>query len=187
MTTEIVTLEQLTAKMIAAATANDVTAMLTIAAEIKKMKAEVAVAEAKRLQAEAEALSGVRTEAVEKLDKMLRIKNMQGAINLAESIKAVGFHYTHTFADNATTIGFDYLTAPKTKTARTATSSSGGKSKTEFGLSLNEIFEKFATAEDRAALVEASEKATRPDSAEYTVKLGVKKAAIAAGLLKPVS
>jgi hypothetical protein len=188
MTTEVktVTLEQLTTKMATAVAANDITAMLDVAGEIKKLKSEVAKAEATRLQKESEELAEVRKQAVEKLDKIVRVRDMQKLVSLAESVKAIGFHYTHTFADNLTTIGFDYAVAPKQKATR-ASGGGGGKSKAEFGMTLNEIFEKFATAEDKTKLTEASASATRPDSAEYAVKLGVKKAAIAAGLLKPVS
>ena len=55
-----------------------------------------------------------------------------------------------------------------------------GKTKTEFGVSLNEVFEKFATPADKAKLAGAS------NSRQWQVKVAVKKRALAAGLLAPV-
>lgn len=60
----------------------------------------------------------------------------------------------------------------------------GGKTKDEFGMSLNDIFEKFATDKDKADFTACT--GDRVDSAQYVIKVRVKKAAITAGLVKPL-
>jgi len=56
-----------------------------------------------------------------------------------------------------------------------------GKSKDEFGISLDAIYQKFATEEDKARYAKASS-----NSSQWQVKVAVKKRAIADGLLIPV-
>jgi len=58
-----------------------------------------------------------------------------------------------------------------------------GKTKDQYGQSLGEVFEAFATDEDRAAL----EAAKGDGNKTYAIKVGVKKRAIAQGLLTPQS
>ena len=82
----------------------------------------------------------------------------------------------------------------KAKTARSGGGSTG-KSKGEFGLTLDEIYQKFKTADDEGKMSDAItkdeqvklEKGKSNSVNQYNVKLAVKKNAIATGILKPIS
>lgn len=177
------TLQELTKLMGEAVSSNDITKMLEVAGDIKKLKAEVAKAEAERLEKEANELADVRKAAVEKLEKTFRPTDKVYASILATmaEIKAIGFHYLYIAEGNQTQIGYDFPSV-KTATKHSGGGGQSGKSKAEFGLSLSEIVEKFATEAEKKAI-----EAEPDNSKSWALKNKVKKQAIADGKLKPVS
>lgn len=177
------TLAELIAQMQTASQEGNSDQMLTIAAEMKKCKAELAKAEAERLAKEATELAEARKAAVEKLERLIRVsdKQNQSIQALMAEVKAIGFHYIYKAEANETVMGFDYQTPAKAATTHKGGSGQSGKSKAEYGLSLSEIVEKFGTEAERAAI-----EAETNNSKQWQLKVKVKKAAIEAGLLKPV-
>ena len=175
-------LVELQAKMAAAIAANDVKAIESIAGEIVKGKSDRHRAEVEVLQKEAEALAGVRQELAEKIRKAID-KAIPDLADQLTTVKTSSFRYTAKGAKDSTgleqvksSVGLDVPVIKAHKAGAGAT----GKTKTEFGVSLNEVFEKFATPADKAKLAGAS------NSRQWQVKVAVKKRALAAGLLAPV-
>jgi hypothetical protein len=200
MTTETKpTYEQLKVLAMQALTDGNDTEFLKISAQMRSFKSDIAKAEAEKLKKEAEALSGVRTELAGKIHARI-MSQMTKLVTELATVKATGFTFK-VDAPDATGTMINYksveLTVPtvKTKTARTGGGGSTGKSKSEFGLTLDEIYQKFKTSEDEAKMSEAiakdedvKAKTGKSNSVnQYNVKLGVKKAAIASGNLKPLS
>ena len=178
--TDTVTLESLQAELAAQVTAGaSVDVVIAIADRMKKFRAEIAKAEALRLQKEADAMAEIRKANADKLHKMVVTRQAQQVIDLLATVKAIGFHYNYRVEGNVVDIGFDYQQAPKAPKATGAHNI--GKSKDEYGLSLSEIVEKFATAEEKAEI-----NAATSNSMGWQLKTKVKKAAIAAGKLQPI-
>lgn len=176
---------------------NDVKAMEEIAALIVKSKAERHKVEVEALAKEAEALAGVRQSLAETVRKAV-----DGAIpDLASQLAAVKcseFRYQakgHVGADGVplakSTVG---LNVPVVKKGKGGTGG-GGKTKDDYGMSLDEAFTAFANVEEqkRYAEAEAADNkhatehglTTPKQSNRWRVKDSVKKRAIAEGLLAP--
>jgi len=186
-------LADLQKRMSEAIAGNDVKAIEAVAQEIVKSKADRAKAEAVKLVAEAEKLAGVREALGTEIHKAVKAMGLD--VKLA-GVKAWGFTYK---VDNANPAEPDVsykavaLSTQQVKTRTGGVGGGSGKTKDEFGMSLGEIFDKFATAEDRAALLEATAKddKIKADTGksnrgnEYNVRKEVKKRALAAGLLAP--
>jgi len=191
-------IQELQAQMAAAIANNDVAGMEAIAAQIVSGKKERAKVEAEKLQKESEALAGAREKLAasihETVKKMIVTGKTGESLNDAlKAVKAWGFTYK---VDNANPNepGITYksvsLTTATVKAPKAAGGGGGtGKTKDEFGLSLAEVFESFATPNDRAALEAArsseAEKGITNSGLQHNVKLGVKKRVIASGELKP--
>ncbi len=182
------TMDELKAKVAAAlASGNDTDFMLAVAA-IAKQKSEIAKAQAEQARKESEALAGVRMDMADRIRKAIdkAIPNMP---DLLAEVKAFGFHYTpkgwldaNNVPSAKSQVG---LTVPQVKAARKATTggaSTIGKTKSEFGMSLGEVYDKFANDEEKAKMAEAS-----TNSAQWQVKVAVKNRAIKEGLLVKVS
>jgi hypothetical protein len=194
MTTEVKpTYEQLKALAMTALTDGNDTEFLKISGQMRSFKAEIAKAEADKLQKEAQAMAGDRAKLAEKI--LARIVSQFKAIPAElEALKATGF--TFYLPDDSSITPRVGLSVPtlKAKTARTGGGSTG-KSKGEYGLTLDEIYQKFKTGEDEVKMSEAiakdeqvkAEKGKSNSVNQYNVKLAVKKNAIAEGKLKPVS
>lgn len=182
MTTQtVLTLDQLKAKIAEAAT-NGSPDFDSLIRQYNSRKSEVAKALQEASQKENEALAGARQELATKIYQAVK-----GIVKVAdlEAVKAHGYIFKLDEPD-ATGTMVHYksvaLLVPVLKAAK-KTGGTGGtrtSSKAEFGLSLDEIFQKFATAEDKAKL-----EATEGNSAKWQVKNAVKKAALAAGKLQP--
>lgn len=187
-------LEELTAKLASAVAANDTKAIEEIATEIVKSKAARRKAEADAAVKEAEALAGTREALSKEIHRAIK------GLGLDEKIVAVkGWGFTYK-VDKAnpnepdTTYKSVSLSTQTVKARKAGGNGGAGKTKDEFGLSLGEVFEKFATAEDRAKLAEAETKdkaaseklGKQTNSNAWRVKNDVKKAAIASGALAPV-
>jgi len=178
-------IQDLQAQMAEAISKNDVAAMENVASQIVAGKKDRAKAEAEQLQKEAEQLAGKREDTAAKIFELLNVN--EGIKSMLKEVKARGFNFyiKTSYAvpgepevHQQASCGLILVQAVK---ARAVGTSSTGKSKDEFGLSLGEIFEKFATAEDRIKLAAAT-----TGSSQWQVKVAVKKAAIAAGKLAPV-
>ena len=180
-------IEELQARMAEAITNNDVKAIEEIATEIVKGKADRRKAEALALQKEAEAMAGQREElaiAIHGIVKGLKLdKQLIG-------VKSWGFTYKVDKANPAEADIVYKSVSLTTATIRAPRAGGGGtgKSKSEFGLSLSQIYDKFATDEDKADMAEALEKdkTVTNQGYSYNVKKRVQKRAIADGLLAPV-
>jgi len=175
-------IEELRAQMRAAIDKNDVDAMDSIAIQIVASKKERAKVEADRLLKESEALADVREKLAAKTHQML--KGIPGLDKELVAVKAWGFTYKVDKANpNEPDIVYKSvsLTTAAVKAPKAGGGGSTGKSKDEFGLSLGEIFDKFATDEDKTKLAAATS-----GSSQWQVKVAVKKRAIASGLLAPV-
>jgi hypothetical protein len=177
------TMEQLKAQVAAAlASGNDVDFLTAIAA-VAKQKAEIAKAQAEQARIENEKLAGERTKVATEIQKLVKGLKLD---KLIAGVKAHGFTYSLDEPDAngvMTHHGSVSMSVPTVKAKRTSIGAgSTGKSKSEYGMSLGEIFEKFATDEDRAKLTQAT-----TNSQQWAVKVAVKKQALADGSLKPVA
>jgi len=194
-------IKELSAKLAEAIANNDVAAIEALSAEVVKSKTERHKAEIERERKEQEALAGKREALTKTINEAVKGLNLDKAI---ADMRAKGFTYTinHTEDDkgridpNGTVkvTGGVGLLIPAIKAHKTGgAGGGGGKTKDEFGMSLSEVFERFATAEDRKRLAEAEAKdaAIKAQTGKsnsvnaYNVKQAVKKAALAAGLLAP--
>lgn len=188
-------LQELQAKMKKAIESGDAKAIEDIAQEIVKSKGDRRKADAAAAQKEAEDLAGVRQSLAELIRQAIDETIPDLAAQLSK-VKCDEFRYQAKgkldanqtpLADSA--VG---LNVPVTKKASTG-NGSAGKTKDEFGLSLAEVFEKFATDEDRTKLVKAEVKdedvlkrtGKTNRGYQHNVKNEVKKRALADGLLTP--
>lgn len=163
---------------------------LRIAKSMQSFKADIAKAEAEAEKKEAEAMTGDRAKLA------LSIGNRIGKqfVNVDEQlakVKATGFVYhpagftepDGSVTQNATVA----LVVPVIKVRKVGTGG-GGTGKTAeqtYGMKLDAIYEKFATAEDRKAMEVAKASTESANSKTWAVKNKVMKAAFAAGNLKP--
>jgi len=180
------TMDDIRKQLMEAAAKGDVEAVLKLTAEADKLKKAEAKEKAEAAAEEAKKLAGVRTELAEKIGAAFKPVSVKLFFDKAtqtdstnavlEGVKATGYYFEYSIEKG---ISFG-LRHPTVKVAHSGGGSTG-KSKAEFGMSLDEIFQKFATDEDKAKL-----EAAASNSAKWTVKVTVKKAAIAAGLLQPV-
>jgi len=181
------TMDDIRKQLMEAAAKGDVEAVLKLTAEADKLKKAEAKEKAEAAAKEAAELAGVRTELAEKIGAALKPVSAKLFYDKAtqtdstnavlEGVKATGYYFEYSVEKG---ISFG-LRHPTVKVAHSGGGGNTGKSKAEFGMSLDEIFQKFATDEDKAKL-----EAAASNSAKWTVKVTVKKAAIAAGLLQPV-
>lgn len=204
MTTEVKpTMADLQAKLAAAFASSDTAAIEDIAAEIVKGKAERRKAEAEAIIKEAEAMAGDR----EGLGKDIHAWLVNPKNKLAErlgKVKAQGFTFKldevnldANGVDSGTKYAAVQLLVPgvPTRTKKAGGTGGGGKSKVEYGMALDAIYEQFATPEERAKLAEAKGKDEKyaqehglkmaPQSRRWAVKNEVKKRALKEGLLAP--
>ena len=180
------TIEELQGKMkLAVAEFNktgDMKAIQAVSAELNKAKAELAKVEADKIRKEAEELAGKRETLAHQIHQLVRDLKLDKAII---GVKGWGFTYKVDKA-NPSEPDVSYKSvqlAVATVKAKTGKGGVGatGKSKDEYGKSLGEIFEEYATVEDIENLAKATS-----NSSQWQVKVAVKKRAITAGLLKPV-
>lgn len=186
---DTMTLEQLNkaiaeagAKFAAEQTEENFTALQAAMKARDKAKAEVAKEQAEKARAEAEALAGKREALATAIHQQVRQLGLDKS--LAE-VKSWGFTYKlDKMVPNESDTSYKSV-ALSVQTVKVKTGKGGGgntgKSKDEYGKSLGEIFEEFANDEDRTKLAAATS-----GSAQWQVKVAVKKAAIASGALKPV-
>ena len=176
----VVTLDTLKLDIADALAANDNDKLFGVLAAISKHKAEIAKAAVEAAVAEASALAGEREKLAAAIHKA--VKAIPQLAQQLKAVKAFGFHFTidNAHGDNSVykAVALDVPGIPKHKVGHAGGGS--GKSKAEYGMTLQEIFDKFATAENRVKLDKAE-----GNSAQWAVKNEVKKAAIAAGKLQP--
>lgn len=178
-------LDELKAKMAEAVKVfnetGDMSGIQAVSKEMDRAKAELAKAQAEQSRKEAEQLAGKREALANTIHQQVKALGLDKAIR---DIKGWGFTYK---IDGAVPNELDVsykavqLSTATVKTRTGGTGGGAGKSKDEYGKSLAEIFEEFATAEDRQKLDNAES-----NSKQWQVKVAVKKRAIAEGLLKPV-
>jgi len=178
MTTETApekTLEQLKQDIAIAATTGDDANFNALIKEYNSRKGEVAKALAKAAAAEAEALAGDREKLAISLHKaVVKIPDLKSSL---EAMKATGFTFkldTDEVTYKSVALAVPVIKAPK------GGGGTHGSSKDDYGMSLQEIFDKFATDDDRTKL-----SAAEGNSAQWQVKNAVKKQALKDGLLQP--
>jgi hypothetical protein len=186
MTTEKTpTLPELKAQMAKALAEDNYAEMGRVAKLIKGHQDEIAKAEAEKYKAEAAKLAGIREKVAQAIHAFV-MKNPAVMKGLTDT-KALGFTFKRDTAEVQYASVALTVPQPPAEKAKRAGGGGTGKSKTEYGLSLNEIFEKFATEKDRNDLKVAEGDDNASGGKAWNVKNGVKKAAIAAGTLKPVA
>lgn len=187
-------MDELQKKMAEAMSKNDVKAIEAIASEIVKSKADRHKAEAEGLRKEAEAMAGAR----EKLATAIHgaVKGLGLDVELTKQ-KAWGFTYKVDKAvpnEPDTSYKSVSLSTQQVKARASGEGGGAGKTKDEYGMSLSEVFEKFATDDDRVKLAEAKAKDDETlartgktnQGYQYNVRKEVKKQALASGALAPV-
>ena len=186
MVTEVQpTLEQLKAQVAQALATGDDNQFMVLVGQIAKAKAEIARAKVEQARKEAEAMAGVRQETAESIRKLVD-KAIQNLPDLLSKVKATGFRYTPKGILDANGVASEKsslaLMVPEVKQHKRQSTAQGastiGKTKSEFGLSLGEVYDKFKTPEDEAKMAEAT-----TNSQQWQVKVAVKKRALEAGLL----
>ncbi len=195
VTTPTINLEELKAKVAAAIASGNDTDFMVAVAQIAKAKAEIAKAQAAVAQAEAEKLAGVRAELAEKLHTaIMQSKQVVNLIQKLADVKAYGFTFLGSMptpAEAAAGASGEVnrksvaLVVAEVKAARARTSTGGGapgKSKSEYGMGLDEIYQKFKTPEDEVAMAAAVS-----NTQKWGVKDKVKNRAVKAGLLVKVA
>ena len=167
-------------------------------ADFQRAQARVA---AERVREETNRLSGERQALAEELTKIIRASKLgkanfsitlENIVLALELVKLAPDIVKQVEAVKGTTVIFK-LPDEQSDKARTALAvvptkrSSGGgvgrtgKTSEEYGMSLNEVYEKFATPEDKAKMADATS-----NSSQWQIKVAVKKQAIANGQLAPV-
>ena len=169
------TLDQLKQEIAVAATTGDDANFNALIKEYNSRKADIAKALQEQARKEAEALAGAREKLAKAIHKaVIKIPELAGLPN----VKATGF----TFKLDAE--GVTYKSVALAVPAVKARSGGGGgnhiTSKAEYGMTLDEIFNKFGTDEDKVKL-----EAAESNSGKWQVKNAVKKEALKAGLLQP--
>lgn len=193
-------LAELQTKLATAMAEGNVKAIEDIAAEITKGKADRHKAEAESQRKEAEQLAGKREAMQTTINAAVKALNLDAEI---VKLKAKGFTYTIDHkeddkgridpAGEVKVTGGVGLLVPAVKARTGGGGGSAGKTKDDYGLSLTEVFDKFATDEDQAKLaaaevkdIEASDKLGKSTNSNvWRVKNDVKKVAIASGALAP--
>jgi len=176
---------ELKATLAAALEANDDDQILAVANELRKHKANIQKVAAEAARKEAEALAGGREKLARALQKEVNTPALQKRLR---EVKAYGFRFSIDRVDTppgqapVNVEGGTTLLVPEVKTGRRGAGGAAGKTKAEYGMTLQEVFDKFATDADREKLAAAD-----GSTAEYNVKLAVKKNAIADKKLTPVS
>ena len=193
------TITELQAKMAAAIANNDVKAIEEIAMEIVKGKADRRKSEAEALKKEAEELAGVREKLAGELVKVMH--QVKGLNKMLEDVKVWSFTYTRRGQPdvNGVEVTNDRVSlaipqAPKSKKSGGGGGNTG-KTKDEFGMSLDEVYNKFANEEERGRFASAEavdvkfateHGLTSPkQSNRWRIKNEVKKRALKEGLLAP--
>lgn len=175
------TMTDLQQQMATAIANNDVKKMEELAGQILKGKTERIKAESEQVRKEQEALAGAREILATKIHKTVKAMKLDQELR---DVKSWAFTYKVDKA-NPNELDIVYkavaLTTATVKAHKVGGGGGAGKSKDQFGMSLTEIFDKFATDADKADL----DKATT-NSAQWQVKNKVKKQAIADGKLAPV-
>lgn len=149
---------------------------------IAKRKSELVKLAAEAAKKEAEALAGAREQVATELAKAVgAIPNIYALLG---KVKAQGFTFTPKGTLDAQGVAqvkdSVALKVPTIKVSKGGTSG-GGKSKAEYGMSLGEIFDRFATPEEKAKLPTLTK-----HNEDYFFKVGVKKRALASGDLQPI-
>ena len=202
------TIEELQARM-TAATANlnanpsmeNLKEFEEAAKAIVASKAERAKAEAEAARKEAEALAGDREKLMQSIRKSVApaIKKVffnedtktDNTTPMLEAVKATGWTISYKLEGDILDVA---LAVPALKKTRASTGNGGaGKTKDEYGMSLAEVFEKYANPDERAKLTEAEAKdvvaseklGKHTNSNAWRIKNEVKKRVIAEGLLAP--
>lgn len=186
-------MNELQQKMADAIANNDVKLMETIAGEILKGKTERIRKESEQARKDAEQLAGVREALATEIHKAVRALKLEQKL---KDVKSWGFTYKVDKANpNEPDVSYKAVSlAVATVKAKTGVGGGGaGKTKAEFGMSLSEVFNKFATEGDKAKLAEAEAKDSEntaksgktTNSNAWRIKNEVKKEALKAGLLAP--
>jgi len=181
-------LMELQKQMTEALAANDVKKIEEVAMAIVKSKSERAKEESEKARKESEALAGKRGELAKAIHASVKTLGLDKSI---AELKSKGFTYTidHREDDKGriddkgevSVTGGVGLLVPAIKAHKAgATGGGAGKTKDEYGMSLTEVFDKFATSEDKEKLA-----AAETNSSQWQVKNSVKKRAIKDGLLAP--
>jgi len=157
--------------------------------EWNKSKAEHHKVELEAQRKEAEALAGEREKLAVSIHKY--IVGKEGMLDSLAKVKSKGF----TFKLDEPDVQYKSvsLTVPTIKTKTSSGNGGAGKTKDEFGMSLQEVYDKFHTADDGVKMLDAlakdeaaSEKlGKKTNSNAWRVKNEVKKRVLADGLLAP--
>ena len=181
-----INLADLIAKLATIIATGDTNAVLAAIGEIAKAKSEIAKAQSEALRKESEALAGERAKLAEKLTAMV-IKMNPNLDAMLAKVKATGFSF---YLPDETAVNHRVaLKVPEVKAKRASGGGGGasGTSEKEYGMKLDEIYAKFKTPEDDQKMEAAKNAEANSNSKMWQVKQQVKKTAIAAGLLKPIS
>lgn len=173
----------------------DMSGIQAVTAEMNKAKGEIAKVESVRLLKESEALAGEREGLATSIFLVIKNATKPLSVDLAKSlvaVKAKGFTYTidHRETDKGvidangevSVKGGVGLLVTALKAHKGGGNGGSGKSKDEYGMSLADIVDKFATAEEAAAINAEG----ISNSKSWQLKVAVKKQAIADGKLAPV-
>lgn len=182
-------IEKLKAELKTVAATGDIKAILEVANKIKAAEVEENKAKVAKAKAEFDAKAKEREEIAIAIFEA--IKALPVIKRLAE-VNATGFTFKLNVPAKAKTDTEDAveavvyksvaLTVAGIKAPRGNGGYQGGKTKDEYGMSLGDVFDKFATGDEKAKLAAATS-----NSAQWQVKVAVKKRALAEGLLKPAS
>ena len=186
------TIEQLKQEIATATTAGDDNTFNTLIKEYNSRKAEVAKALQAKAREEAIALAGIReTESISIFKDVKKL--VPNIIHRLEAIKATGFTFKLDYLDAngvATRLKSVALAVPTIK----AVKSTGTRKVSPTGNTLEADYQAHATKEDEdkiaaieADLADGAIDAKTANSRKWMVKNSVRKTAIAAGKLQPIS
>jgi len=181
--------------MLAAIQQGDVKAQEDIAKKLLAGAQERRKVEVEAQRKESEALAGAREALATAIHEQVKALKLDKSL---KDMRAWGFTYKVDRA-NPNEPDVEYksvslsVTAIKERKASSGNGGGAGKTKDEYGLSLGEVFERFANDDDRGKLAEAeasdkvaSEKLGHStNSNAWRIKNQVKKRALADGLLAP--
>lgn len=193
---EVKTLDQLKAEIALAATSGDDKQFNALIKEYNSRKAEIAKALAEQMRKEEEALAGVRMEVATAIHAEIRSnKKLMALIDRFAELKSKGFTYRLDEEIDGVMTSYKSVSlltpqAPKARASSGGGAGASGKTKEELGMTLDELFNTYATDEEkgevaqlRAEVEGGSLDSKKANSKIWAIKNTCKKRVLKDGLL----
>jgi len=181
----VANIDEIKARLRKALDDNDLDALFSITAELKKEQAAAAEKDREARLAKAKTATAVIQESIDKLVQVAA--NREAFIKLAEVYgKDRSVSIVIPLDDIASA---SVMPLERARVGRVG-GGGGGRTKDEYGMNLDTVFQSFATAEEKTELAKLQgehSKDHRTDGTQHVLKTRVKNRAVQQGLLKSVT